>query len=146
MAKKTQKTDGQHRPQPIQLDIFSDYVSSPSNEETANSVSNEFKCETYDKKPSIYSENPSRGRKIAQKDRTRIEEEEWNTFKKHACASKAQQGEREQVWIDDKLKRKLEKMRTTSLRLPIIHILNGIITSFLEAHSDRIKKLMEEDE
>lgn len=93
------------------------------------------------KMPSNISEKQSGKRQQA----TQKEDEAWMKFLNHARISKEEQSERAQVWIDAKLKRKLDKLRATSLQLPIAHILNGIISSFLEAHSEKVKKLMDEE-
>lgn len=47
-----------------------------------------------------------------------------------------------QVWIDEDLKSKIEMLKCAGIRLPIKHILNGMLRAFFKANNKEADKLL----
>lgn len=67
----------------------------------------------------------------------------WNDFILLAEESqKAKKKKEAQVWINEDLKNILERLRCAGVRLPIKHLMNGILKAFLTANQKDIEKLL----
>lgn len=138
------------QPRHIQPDMFPDYMTEqtlhcgePPCDEKRDSSNNE-NPKTKHKEMAVKAERHQARNKEGKK-KEGSKEMQWAHFLELAKQSKANSGDRAQVWIDSRLKRQLELLRITSLGLPVTHILNGIIESFLEFHSDHVKKQLIEE-
>ena len=67
----------------------------------------------------------------------------WNDFMLFAEESrKAIKKKEAQVWINEDLKIILERIRCAGVRLPIKHLMNGILKAFITANQKDIEKLL----
>lgn len=67
----------------------------------------------------------------------------WNDFMLYAEESrKANKKTEAQVWINEDLKIILEKIRCAGVRLPIKHLMNGMLKAFFTANQKDIEKLL----
>jgi len=66
----------------------------------------------------------------------------WSDFNRFAKESQNAKKKDTQVWIDESMKIILEKMRCAGIRLPIKHLLNGMLKAFIMANKKEIEKLI----
>lgn len=67
----------------------------------------------------------------------------WNDFMLFAEESrKAIKKKEAQVWINEDLKIIMERIRCAGVRLPIKHLMNGILKAFITANQKDIEKLL----
>ena len=67
----------------------------------------------------------------------------WNDFILLAEESrKAKKKKEAQIWINEDLKNILERIRCAGVRLPIKHLMNGILKTFITANQKDIEKLL----
>ena len=67
----------------------------------------------------------------------------WNDFIFLAEESrKAKKKKEAQIWINEDLKNILERIRCAGVRLPIKHLMNGILKTFITANQKDIEKLL----
>ena len=145
-----QQKNEKQKPRHIQPDMFPDYITEqalyvddmPCDEKEKSSC-----CEnpmTYHKEKAVKAERHQARNKEGKK-KEGAKEMQWARFYELATQSKAKSRNRSQVWIDSQLKKQIELLRITSLGLPVTHILNGIIESFLEFHTNHVKKQVIEE-
>ena len=152
MAKKSNQPKGQ-RKQHVQLDLFTGQPMLSTPQQIHSSPSGEdHPGRSVEKEP---AKSPSRkaGKKestktplspVVEASDTNNEEERWNRFVNHAQESDTKTVERTQVWIDERLTKNLDWIKISILDIPTTHILNGIIQTFLEDHTERILKPLDD--
>ena len=152
MAKKKDQPKGEKK-QLVQLDLFTGQPMLSAPQQIHSSSNGEdHHGRSVEKEP---AKSPSRkaGKKestkaplspVVKESDTNMEEEHWNRFVKHAQESDEKISERTQVWIDERLKKNLDWIKISILDIPTMHILNGIIQTFLEDHSERILKPLDD--
>ncbi len=80
-------------------------------------------------------------------DEKSIESEQslWGNFVQFAEESRSSKKKNDsQVWIDDDLKIILEKIRIAGVRLPIKHLMNGMMRAFLAANKKDVEKFIQQ--
>ena len=79
-------------------------------------------------------------------DEKSIESEQslWGNFVQFAEESRSAKKNDSQVWIDDDLKIILEKIRIAGVRLPIKHLMNGMMRAFLAANKKDVEKFIQQ--
>ena len=69
----------------------------------------------------------------------------WGDFVQFAEESRnAKKKNDAQVWIDEDLKIILEKIRSAGVRLPIKHLMNGMMRAFLAANKKDVEKFIQQ--
>ena len=103
-------------------------------EEELNVLKNQLHVkEKSEQEPTLYSDVMS----------DNSEKSLWNDFMLFAEESrKAIKKKEAQVWINEDLKIILERIRCAGVRLPIKHLMNGILKAFLTANQKDIEKLL----
>ena len=67
---------------------------------------------------------------------------DWDTFRK-ILDEKAEQnrGKGKLVWIDEDLKREIDRLKVEGLDIPTKYVINAIIRAFLQTYRDRMNTL-----
>ena len=94
--------------------------------------------------------HPSAKENIQQNDRPQtivtsniVEKSLWNEFINLAEESqKLKKKDEVQVWIDVDLKNIVDRIRISGIRLPIKHLMNGMLRAFITVHRKEIEKLL----
>lgn len=72
--------------------------------------------------------------------------DEWGKFIEYSEEQKRTRGHEKsgqsQIWVDDDLKSKLEKMKALGLKYPVRYMVNSIIRVFLDANSQEVSKFL----
>ncbi len=151
MTTKKKQTKGE-RKQHVQLDLFTGQPMLSTPQQIHSSPNGENHPGRSVEKESAKSPSCKAGKKNSTKTSlspavkasdTNMEEEHWNRFVKHAQESDEKTVERTQIWIDERLKKNLDWIKISFLDIPTTHILNGIVQTFLDDHSERILKSLD---